>query len=152
MAASSGSHSYMPVPHNVGKIRYQITSKGKVLKCFPEFKALKLRKIDDVSHTGTVLGMNDEKSIVKWMIGDKERILAHGCRQIKNICVAMNPNQHLPAKKQRAGEGTASDVSSDEEWDDDSGNLVDMFDDVSSVENGDIEDNLGCNGEDNSLP
>ena len=26
-----------------------------------------------------------------------------------------------------------------------------MFDDVSSVEDGDIEDNSGCNGEDNSL-
>ena len=41
-------------------------------------------------------------------------------------------------------------MSSDEELDDDSGNLVDKFDDVSSVEDGDIEDNLGCNGEDNS--
>ena len=36
--------------------------------------------------------MNDENCIVKWMIGDKEIILAHGCRQIKNVCAAMNPN------------------------------------------------------------
>ena len=34
---------------------------------------------------------------------------------------------------------------------DDSGNLLNMFDDVSSVEDGDIEENSECNGEDNSL-
>ena len=59
MAESSGSHSYLPVSHDVGKIGDKIASKGKVLKCFEEFKALKPRKIDDVSYTGTVLGMND---------------------------------------------------------------------------------------------
>ena len=77
--------------------------------------------------------------------------MAHGCRQIKNICASMNPNVHPPAKKQCVGGGTANDVSSDEERDDDSGDLVGMFNDVSSVENEDIEDNSGCNGEDNSL-
>ena len=41
-------------------------------------------------------------------------------------------------------------MSSDEERDDDSGNLV-MFDDVSSVKDGDIEDNSGSNGEENIL-
>ena len=85
------------------------------------------------------------------MVGDKEIILAHGCRQIKNICAPMNPNVHPPAKKQRVGGGTANDVSSNEERDDDSGDLVGMFNDVSSVEDEDIEDNSGCNGEDNSL-
>ena len=80
------------MPHDVGKLGDKIASKSKVLKCFEEFKALKLRNIDDVSYTGTVLGMNDKKCIVKWMVGDKEIILAHGCRQIKNICASMNPN------------------------------------------------------------
>ena len=124
------------------------------MKCFQEFKALKLRIIDDVSYTGAVLGMNDKKEcIVKWMIGDKEIIIAHGCRQIKNIIIIIcaATNIWMPAKKQRAGGCIANDVSSDEEWDNDSGNLVDMFSDVNSVEDGDIEDNSGCNGEDSTL-
>ncbi|KAL5469021.1 hypothetical protein EMCRGX_G030196 [Ephydatia muelleri] len=90
------------------KLGDKIASKSKVLKCFEEFKALKL---DD----------------------------------IKNICASMNPNVHPPAKKQCVGGGTANDVSSDEERDDDSGDLVGMFNDVSSVENEDIEDNSECN-------
>ena len=65
---------------------------------------------------------------MKWMVGDKEIILAQGCRQIKNIYAAIQQ-------------------SSDEERDD-SGN---MLDDVSSVEDGDIENNSGCNVEDSSL-
>ena len=49
-----------------------------MLKHILEFKALKLRKIDDVYYTGTVYCEMDG--------GDNEIILAHSCRQVNNIC------------------------------------------------------------------